>query len=172
MTLIRVEKNSLYVSATLLGTPCAWAWVGFGWSPTDDNDERVLETRRVMEKFYPYIPYGVFVGNRGSDGSMVPIEQDESGYYRLDLSWWQPGAYRMNFHTEDGVPSPVGSPLRLSLRDKNFSWMPLERIMNGESESDKIFLHKEENNAGYSIRILIWPDRSVSAFGDLARSPQ
>jgi len=170
MALIQVERNTLCVSVELLQTPRVWAWVGFGWSPTDNDDRRVAETRRMVEEFYPHVPYGMFVGNFDANGAPIPIERGSDGYYRLDLSRWQAGTYRMNFHTDEGVSSSVGSPLAPDLRDKNVSWMPLERIVENGSDEDKIFLHREENGAGYSIRIRIWPDRSVNAFGDIAQS--
>ena len=169
MSLIRTEKNTLFVSFELLQTPRAWAWVGFGWGPRDNDDDRVTETRVLMEKFYPYIPYGMFIGNTGSDGSKIPAEQ-EDGFYRLDLSEWSEGVYRLSFHTELNVPSTVGSVLNSNLRDRNVSWMPLERILEQGSHEERAFLHREENGAGFSIRILIWPDRTVSAFGDSAQS--
>lgn len=166
--LLQTGLNTLKLSKKLLGTEEAWLWVGFGFGPKDNDDERVLKTRELMEKYYPYVPYGMWVGNRRADGSMEAIvDTDSDGYYGIDLSWWPEGAYRLNVHTQAGEASSVGSVLR-EQRDGEVSWAPLDSdIWNDEEkESLRPFLYKEENGAGYSLRILIKPNRTVEAFGD------
>jgi hypothetical protein len=108
-------------------------------------------------------------GNKEEDGTMTPLrDTDGDGFYEVDLSWWPVGSYRLNLHTAAGEPSPYGSPLN-DRRDQDCSWAPIDsgRWGEGENESIRSFLHKEENGAGFSLRILIRPDRSVEAFGDM-----
>ncbi len=158
--LVELSTNQIKFSKELLGAETAWLWVGSGYSPLDNDDNRVKETRELMEKYYPYVPYGMWVGNKAGN-EMKPLELREEGY-TLDLSWWPVGVYRMNLHTGAGIESPFGSKLHPEKRDQECSWSPLETFQN----ELKSFLHKEENGAGYSIRFLIRPDRSVEPFGD------
>jgi hypothetical protein len=160
---IELATNQIRFSQDLLGTDEAWLWVGSAYSPLDNDDARVRETRELMEKYYPYVPYGMQVGNKTSDG-MKPMRASE-GYYTLDVSWWPVGSYRLNLHTAPGVESPFGSKLHPEHRDQDCSWATLENF------KDELlpFFHTEENGAGLSIRILIRPDRSIEAFGDMRK---
>ena len=164
--LISTEKNLLKLSTQLLGTDEAWVWVGSAYSPLDNDDTRVRETRELMEKYYAYIPYGMWVGNK--EGEQMIALKNANGFYEIDLSWWPVGSYRMNLHTNVGEESPYGSKLNPEKRDQDCSWAPIdsEQWSQEENENLRPFLHKEENGAGSSIRILIRPDRSVEAFGD------
>lgn len=165
--LIRTEKNRIFFSNTLLGTPEAWLWVGTGYGPRDNNDKRVQETRALMETYYPYVPYGMWVGNQKA-GTQVPLT-DVDGWYMADVSWWPEGTYRLNLHTLAGVSSPIGSPLKPENRDQECSWAPLDAAPWGSEEHTSLipYLHTEENGSGMSLRILIRPDRSIEPFGDV-----
>jgi hypothetical protein len=91
--MIKTQKDRLFLSTALLGSERAWLWVGFGFGPKDNDDERVLATRRLMERYYPYVPYGMGVGNKKEDGTMAAIaDSNGDGYYEVDLSWWPEGA--------------------------------------------------------------------------------
>ncbi len=135
--------------------------MGTGYGPTDNNNERVKETRELMDRYYSYVPYGMWVGNKNGD-EMKPLVEEDS-FYNVDVSWWPVGAYRFNIHTKAGEQAPFGSELHLENRDQDCSWAKLESLENELVD----FLHKEENGAGFSIRILIRPDRSIEAFGDV-----
>ncbi len=160
MLLITLENHTVNFSEKLLGSKEAWVWVGSAYSPKDNDDDRVRETRDLMKKYYDYVPYGMWVGNR-KEGVMKPLELQD-GYYTLDTSWWPVGVYRINLHTSAGKESPSGSKLHPSQRDLECSWAPLENF----KEELWPFLHKEENGAGYSLRFLIRPNRLVEPFGD------
>lgn len=168
--LIKIKRNSIEFSKKLLGTEEAWLWVGTSYGPKDNDDTRVKETRELMQKYYPYIPYGMWIGNKEAEQTRPLKDTANSGYYTADLSWWPAGAYRMNLHTKVGEESPLGSQLHPEKRDQECSWASLEsgQWNTEESASIRPFIHKEENGAGSSIRILIRPDRSIEAFGDLA----
>lgn len=99
---------------------------------------------------------------------MVALKSAD-GFYEVDLSWWPVGSYRMNLHTNAGEESPYGSKLNPEKRDQDCSWAPIDSEQWSEEENASIrpFLHQEENGAGSSIRILIRPNRSVEAFGDV-----
>lgn len=159
--LIELALNEIRFSGKLLGSEEAWLWVGSAYSPADNDDERVRASRELMEKYYPHVPYGMWVGNR-EDNRIVPL-QGKDGYYVLNLGWWPVGVYRINLHTSSGIESPFGSKLHPENRDQDCSWTPLESF----TEELKPFLHKEENGAGYSLRFLIRPDRSIEPFGDV-----
>lgn len=166
MSLIKIENQLIQFSQKLLGTDEAWVWVGSGYSPMDNNDERVKETRALMEKYYNFVPYGMWVGNKKEE-TAVPLIL-ENAYYTLDTSWWPVGVYRLNLHTNAGQESPYGSKLRPEKRDLDCSWAPIdsEQWTEEEKESLRPFLHKEENGAGSSLRILIRPDHTIEALGD------
>lgn len=158
--LIQISPNQIQLSASLLGSDEAWVWVGSAYSPLDNDDTRVKETRDLMEKYYPHVPCGMWVGNKEENGMKPLVSRD--GFYALDVSWWPAGVYRINLHSSAGIESPYGSKLRPEKRDQECSWAPLEKF---QSELAK-FLHKEENGAGYSLRFLIRPNRTLEAFGD------
>lgn len=160
MPLIEIDKGTLKLSTKLLGTASAWVWVGSGYGPTDNDDERVLATRKLMEKYYPYVPYGMWVGNREGETS-TPLH-DTNGYYLLNTTWWPVGVYRFNLHSSQGETSSFGTPLNPEHRDQDCSWAPLERWQHELAA----FLHTEENGGGYSLRILIRPNRTIEPFGD------
>jgi hypothetical protein len=160
--LVHLLPNQVSFSKELLGTDEAWLWVGSAYSPLDNDDRRVKETRDLMEKCYSHVPYGMRVGNKVGE-AMEPMRVVD-GQYVLDVSWWPVGAYRLNLHTAAGIESPYGSKLHTENRDQDCSWAALENFKDQLSK----FLHTEENGAGSSIRILIRPDRSVEAFGDAA----
>ena len=164
--LIETDKNVLKLSLKLLGTEEAWLWVGSAYSPLDNDDTRVKETRELMEKYYPYVPYGIWVGNK--KGEKMDALKNTNGFYVVDLSWWPAGSYRLNLHTKAGEESLYGSKLKPEKRDQDCSWAPIdsEQWIQEENENLRPFLHTEENGAGSSLRILIRPDRSVEAFGD------
>lgn len=159
--LIELATNQIKFSEKLLGTEEAWVWVGSAYSPTDNDDERVKATRALMERYYPHVPYGMWVGNKAGD-EMRPLNLGEDGYYTLDTSWWPVGVYRVNLHTAIGAESPYGSKLHPEKRDQDSSWAPLENFQ----DELKPFLHREENGAGYSLRFLIRPDRTIEPLGD------
>lgn len=161
--LIQTEKNQIRFSQELLGTEEAWAWVSGLPGPFDNDDVRVKETRELMEKYYPYIPAGMWVGNK--EGETIVALKSVDGFYVLDLSWWPVGVYRMNLHTSAGVESPYGSKLHPEKRDQDCSWAAID----SEKWHDELksYLHIEENGAGASIRVLIRPDRSIEALGDV-----
>lgn len=159
--LIKLSQNTIRFSQSLLGTNEAWLWVGSAYSPFDNDNTRVEETRALMERYYPHVPYGMWIGNKFKD-TMMPLPANEEDYYTLDTSWWPVGVYRINLHTAQGVESPFGSRLHPENRDQNCSWATLENFQSDLAD----FLHKEENGAGYSLRVLIRPDRSIEAFGD------
>jgi hypothetical protein len=163
--LIELATNKIRFSKKLLGTEEAWLWVGSAYGPIDNDDERVRATRELMEKYYPYVPYGMWVGNREGD-TMISLK-NTNGSYMLDLDWWPVGVYRINLHTAAGIESPFGSKLHPEKRDQDCSWTSLESS-HWESEL-KPFLHQEENGAGYSLRFLIRPDRSIEPLGDQAK---
>ncbi|MDD3498699.1 MAG: hypothetical protein PHH24_04345 [Candidatus Moranbacteria bacterium] len=151
--IITSQKNSLKISKKILDAPEAWLWVGFGFGSKDKDDERIKETRDLMKKYYSYIPYGMGVGNK-RDGGMVAVkDEDYDGYFDIDLSWWPEGVYRLNIYS-DG--------------DRDIEWGQIfqDRFIEKENENIKEFAHKEENREGFSIRILIKPDRNVEPFGD------
>lgn len=166
--LIGTGKNIVRLSDKLLGSEEAWLWVGSAYSPLDNDDTRVKENRELMEKYYPYVPYGMWVGNR-EDEKMTALKND-NGFYNVDLSWWPVGSYRMNLHTNAGEESSYGSKLNPEKRDHDCSWASIDSEQWSEEDNASIrpFLHKEENGASFSLRILIRPDRSVEAFGDIA----
>ncbi len=160
--LIELLRDQIQFSKTMLGTAEAWLWVGSAYSSLDNDDTRVQETRTLMAKYYPHVPYGMWIGNKvGSE--MQPLNCHDRSYYALDTSWWPVGVYRMNLHTAAGIESPSGSRLDPTKRDQDCSWAPLENLKDDLTR----YLHQEENGAGYSIRILIRPDRSIEPFGDL-----
>lgn len=161
--LIELTSNQIRFSKSLLGTEEAWLWVGSAYSPTDNDDERVRETRELMKRYYGYIPYGMWVGNKEGN-EMKPLTLSD-GFYTLDTSWWPVGVYRINLHTAAGVESPFGSKLHPEKRDQDCSWAALENF----KDELGLFLHQEENGAGFSIRFLIRPDRSIEPFGDLEK---
>ncbi len=168
--LIKIEKNCIKFSKKLLDSEEAWLWVGSAYGPLDNDDQRVKDTRELMEKYYPYVPYGMWVGNKNGEKMIALSDTDRDGYYKADLSWWPVGSYRMNLHTNQGEESPYGSQLHPDKRDQECSWAPIDSNQWSEEENAhmKAFLHTEENGAGASVRILIRPDRSVEAFGDLS----
>lgn len=159
--LITISPRQIQFSESLLGTHEAWVWVGSGYSPLDNSDERVKETRALMEKYYAHVPYGMWVGNRIGD-TMQPLVK-QNGLYTLDVAWWPIGVYRINLHTGKGVESPFGSKLHPEKRDQECSWAPLEQFRTELTP----FLHKEENGAGFSLRILVRPDQSIEPLGDI-----
>lgn len=163
---IETGKNVLKLSEKLLGTKEAWLWVGSAYSPLDNDDTRVKETRALMAKYYPHVPYGMWVGNK--EGEKMVALKNTNGFYEVDLSWWPVGSYRLNLHTNAGEESPYGSKLNPEKRDQDCSWAPIDSQAWSEEDQASIehFLHTEENGAGSSLRILIRPDRSVEAFGD------
>lgn len=120
-----------------------------------------------MEKYYSHIPSGMWVGNKEEE-QMIPLKVTD-GFYVLDVSWWPVGVYRLNLHTSAGESSPFGSPLHPEKRDQDCSWAPLEKA-DWQAEL-RTYLHPEENGAGFSLRILIRPDRSIEALGDVQPSP-
>lgn len=162
--LVQTEKNLLKFSKELLGTGEAWLWVSALPSPLDNDDARVRETRELMEKYYSYIPSGMWVGNK--EGEKRVVLKNVDGFYGIDLSWWPVGVYRMNLHTSAGVESSGGSELHPEKRDQDCSWAMIDS--EKWQEELKPYLHQEENGAGVSIRILIRPDRTVEAFGDVS----
>jgi hypothetical protein len=164
--LIETEKNVLKLSEKLLGTKEAWMWVGSAYSPLDNDDTRVRETRELMAKYYPHVPYGMWVGNK--EGEKMAALKNTDGFYEVDLSWWPVGSYRLNLHTNVGEESPYGSKLNPEKRDQDCSWAAIDSQDWSVEENENIqrLLHKEENGAGSSLRILIRPDRSIEAFGD------
>jgi hypothetical protein len=163
---IKTGKNVLKLSDKLLGTEEAWLWVGSAYGPIDNDDARVKETRELMEKYYPYVPYGMWVGNK--EGEKMIALKNKDGFYEVDLSWWPVGSYRINLHTNVGEESPYGSKLNPEKRDQDCSWAPIDSKQWGAEDNASLqpFLHTEENGAGTSVRILIRPDRGVEAFGD------
>ncbi len=165
---IKIEKNRLLFAKTFLGTDAALLWVGHGFDPLDNDDERVKETRELMAKRYSHIPYGMGVGNRAADRNMKPLEDiNGDGYYECDVSWWPEGVYRLNYHSLPGAASLAGTSLDLARRDKEVSW-PLgwEAWDEKTRELARPFMHKEKNGAGFCFRILIRPDRTIEPFGD------
>jgi len=161
--MIILKTNVIAFSRDLLGTETAWLWVGTSYSPLDNDNERVQKTRALMEQYYPYVPYGMWVGNR-EENRMVPLKDMGDDYYVADISWWPVGAYRMNLHTGKGESSPYGSELHPENRDQDCSWSPLEKPE--WNDALRSFLHTEENGAGCSLRILIRPNRNIEPFGD------
>ena len=159
--LIELSRDQIRFSQSLLGTAEAWVWVGSASSPLDNDDTRVRETRALMEQYYPHIPFGMWVGNKG-DGGMQALTSSQ-GAYTLDTAWWPVGVYRINLHTAVGVDSPFGSKLHPEKRDQDCSWAPLENFLTDLAP----YLHNEENGAGYSLRFLIRPDRSIEPLGDM-----
>jgi hypothetical protein len=158
--MIQLSKNTIQFSQKLLGSEEAFVWVGFGFDPKDNNDARVQETRELMQRYCPYVPYGMGVGN-GQKNWQAPM-QAQDGMYSLDVSWWPVGVYRLNLHSKKGEETPFGSKLHPENRDQDCSWAKLESYQ----DELKGFLHKEENGAGHSIRFLIRPDRTIEALGD------
>lgn len=159
--LIRLSPNQILFSQSLLGTTEAWLWVGSAYSSDDNDDTRVHETRELMSKYYAHVPYGMWVGNKfGTE--MKALHCNEDKFYTVDASWWPVGVYRMNLHTAAGVEAPFGSKLNSEKRDQDCSWTTLEKFQKDLPQ----YLHKEENGAGYSIRLLIRPDRTIEPFGD------
>lgn len=165
---IHVEKDRLYFAKELLETDEALLWVGHGFDPLDNDDTRVKETRELMERHYPHVPYGMSVGNRMPDGAKTPIGLNSDGYYEVDVSWWPEEVYRLNIHTLPGIQSPVGTKLDPARRDWDVSW-PLWWSEWDEEAREKArpFLHKEKNGAGSGFRILIRPERTIEPFGDV-----
>lgn len=159
--LIRLSPDQILLAQSLLGTEEAWLWIGSAYSSTDNNDTRVNETRALMNKYYAHVPYGMWVGNK-TETEMAPLYCNEEKFYVVDTSWWPVGVYRMNLHTGAGIESPFGSKLNSEKRDQDCSWAALENFKKELSP----YLHQEENGAGYSLRILIRPDRSIEPFGD------
>lgn len=159
--LIELSRDNIRLSQSFLGTEEAWLWVGSAYSSFDNDNTRVKETRALMERYYPHVPYGMWVGNKPDD-TMMPLSVNKDGYYTLDTSWWPIGVYRINLHTAQGIESPFGSKLHPEKRDQDCSWAALENFQSTLADC----LHKEENGAGYSLRFLIRPDRSIEPFGD------
>ncbi|MFZ1655213.1 MAG: hypothetical protein WBO92_00600 [Candidatus Moraniibacteriota bacterium] len=159
--LIELSHDTIRLSRSLLGTEEAWLWVGSAFSSFDNDDTRVKETRALMERYYPHVPYGMWVGNRLND-AMISLSANEDKHYTLNASWWPVGVYRVNLHTARGIESPFGSKLHPENRDQDCSWSTLENFQSDLAD----YLHKEENGAGYSLRFLIHPDRSIEPFGD------
>lgn len=153
--LIKIEdKNSLKISKRILESKEAWIWVGFGFGPRDNNNERIEETRELMKKYYSYVPYGMKIGNKNEEGETISIkDDDDDGYYKIDLNWWPAGVYRLNIYADKNRETKWGQ-----LFNNDFNKEEKEEIDN--------FAHKEENGGGYSLRILIKPDRRVEPFGD------
>ncbi len=168
MSPIKTEKNTLRFAVEFLKTPEALLWVGHGFDPLDNDDERVRQTRELMARYYSHIPYGMSVGNRASDGTMSPMrDKDADGYYELDVSWWPEGVYRLNYHSLPGIESPVGSRLDPSRRDQDVSWPLWWKDWDEETRAAaRPFMHLEKNGAGSGFRILIRPDRTIEPFGD------
>lgn len=166
---IKVEKNRLLFAKEFLQTDAMGLWVGFGFDPLDDSDERVKKTREIMAKYYSHIPYGMNVGNRASDGSMRHVEDaDNDDYFEVDVSWWQEGVYRLNYHSLPGVSSSVGTVQNSKNRDQDVSWPRWWKDWSGATRQlARPFMHLEKNAAGSCFRILIRPDRSIEPFGDL-----
>ena len=166
---IIVLPHQLKLAVKYLGTPEALVWVGFGFDPLDNNDERVIATRSMMQKYYPFVPYGMSVGNKRSDGTMTPVtDTDQDGYYDVDVSWWPEGAYRLGYHSLPGISSPAGLPLGPN-RDADVSWANFQDWPEALKNLAQPFLHKEKNGAGLCFRILIRPDRTIEPFGDATR---
>jgi hypothetical protein len=159
--LIELSQDTICLSRSLLGTEEAWLWVGSAYSSFDNDNTRIQETRALMERYYPHVPYGMWVGNKFND-TMRPLSANKDKYYTLNASWWPVGAYRINLHTTQGIESPFGSKLHPKNRDQDCSWSTLENFQSDLAD----YLHKEENGAGYSLRFLIRPDRSIEPFGD------
>lgn len=167
MSPIKIEKNRLFFAKEFLQTDTALLWVGHGFDPLDNNDDRVKETRELMAKHYRHIPYGMSVGNRASDGSMKPAEANGEGYYEFDVSWWPEGVYRLGYHSLQKVVSSVGTPIDPTRRDGGVSWaLGWEEWDEKTRALARPFMHKEKNGAGYCFRILIRPDRVIEPFGD------
>lgn len=172
MSPIITEKNKLKFAVEFLGTPEALVWVGHGFDPADNDDERVRQTRELMAKYYAHIPYGMSVGNRAEDGVTSPMrDEDGDGYYELDVSWWPEGVYRLNYHSLPGEASAVGTPLNPSRRDWDVSWPQWWKDWDETARAAaRPFMHLEKNGAGSCFRILIRPDRTIEPFGDLGFS--
>ncbi len=170
---IRVARDAVWFSDRYLGTDRILVWVGHGFDPLDNKDDRVRETRDLMKRHYPHVPYGLSVGNyRGptpitldTPVSFEPIEVSD-GYFRLDVSWWPAGVYRLNYHGLPGVQTTRGTTLNPN-RDHEVSWPIFWEQWDEETRKmAEGYVHQELNGAGKCFRILIRPDRSVEAFGD------
>jgi hypothetical protein len=160
---IKVQKDLVKFSKECFDVPKVLAWVGHGFDPLDNNDDRVTETRKLMIKYYPHIPYGMNVGNRNSNGTYIPIaDEDNDGYYDLNVFWWPEGVYRLNFHS---LPNKTEN---FSVRDSEVSWPKLWEDWDEKTKQEaRPFMHRERNGVGYCFRILIKPDRIIEPFGDL-----
>ncbi|MEK7607146.1 MAG: hypothetical protein AAB444_03065 [Patescibacteria group bacterium] len=165
---IKIEKNRLLFAKEFLQTDAMGLWVGFGFDPLDNHDERVKRTRELMGKYYAHVPYGMNVGNRAADGSMKPVEDaDNDDYFEVDVSWWPEGVYRLNYHSLPGVASSVGTAHDIKKRDQDVSWPQWWKDWDKESQKlARPFMHREKNGEGSCFRILIRPDRTIEPFGD------
>ncbi len=166
---IVVGRNMVLLSTRYLGTAEAYVWVGWGTGPQDNSDHRVQETRALMKKYYPYVPYGMMVGNYDhTDTFNAPLIDDlASGYYGLRLDHWPEGVHRLNYHGPPNKRSPSGFPLT-SERDGHVSWARWysetpERVI----ATVRDFIYREPNGAGLCFRILIDRDRTIKPFGNL-----
>lgn len=163
---LKLLPNHIHFAVEYLGTPEALAWVGFGFDPLDNNDERVKRTREMMDTFYAHVPYGMSIGNKQADGTMTPMtDANGDGYYELDVSWWPEGAYRIGYHSTPGTASPFGLPLGPN-RDADVSWANFHGWPDALKNLARPYLHHEKNGAGLCFRILIRPDRTIEPFGD------
>lgn len=167
---IKVERDLIQLSTRYLGTSEAYVWVGLSFGPLDNDDVRVLETRDLMHRYYPYIPYGMMVGNVGSSGWFIMplIDELANGYYLLRVDLWPEGIYRFNYHSRANVVSPSGFPLT-GKRDGHVSWSRWWSDDTPQPVKDKIrdFVYVEPNRAGHCFRVLIDRDRSIKPFGNL-----
>jgi hypothetical protein len=157
-----VGKNIFLVNKEVLGTDQAQLWIGRADGPADNDDERVARERSEEEKLKNEPnrrPFGI---------EAWEIEEDENnqGWYKIDVSSWPAGVYRFNPHSRANVLAPHGTQFR-PIRDGQYSWPnysdeELAAMSNGQKE----FFYLERNNAGFCFRIEITEDREIKSAGD------
>ncbi|NTW15022.1 MAG: hypothetical protein HGA38_01475 [Candidatus Moranbacteria bacterium] len=167
-TPIILSRNLIRLAVSYLDSEQAFAWVGHGTGPEDNDDVRVAEDRAHMERYYPDIPFGLNVGNRKSDRSFDPlVDEDGDGFYELHVDWWPEGVYRFNYHGLPGEASSVGSVL-LERRDGEVLWPRFYESWDEETRKAFLpFIYQERNGNGYCYRVLIRADRSIEPFGNI-----
>jgi hypothetical protein len=157
-----IGKNLFLINKETLALNEAQLWIGRADGPTDNDDERVARERTEEEKFKDEPnrrPFGI---------EAINIKEDENnlGWYKVDVSSWPAGIYRFNVHSKANVEAPNGIPLR-PIRDGQYSWPKFsDEELTAMDDSQKDFFYLERNNAGFCFRVEITADREIKPAGD------
>jgi len=167
-----IGKNIFLINKETLGLDEAQLWIGKADGPADNDDERVARERAEEEKLKGEPnrrPFGI-------EAADIKENSEYSGWYKVNVSSWPAGIYRLNPHGRANIAAPNGTPLR-NIRDGQYSWPNYsDKELAVMDDSQKDFFYLEKNNAGFCFRLEITADRVIKPAGDgrewLAKWPE